>query len=86
MAIRQRIVDVLASKGGNEPLCPVCHQREFALGPYVALPVTASPVVGSSHFVPCVSLDCQTCGYVLLVGLNFYFTPDELAGMALNGV
>lgn len=83
--VRNRIVARITEKGGGSPLCPVCHQRTFRVGPYVQLPAgTQAMGLNLGRTMPCTSLLCNTCGNVLLVSLILLgFTPDDLESMDL---
>jgi hypothetical protein len=83
--VRRRILAKLVSKGGGMPLCPICHQRAFSIGPYVQLAAGIQAFnMNLGRTLPCTSLLCNTCGNVLLVSLILLgFTPDELKTMDL---
>jgi hypothetical protein len=83
-AIRQRVIDKIAAKQGGFPVCPVCHQNTFSLGPFVHLQVAKNPSkIELGTVMPCATLVCSTCGHVMLMGLLLLgFSVAELASLA----
>ena len=86
--VRLEIIARLARKGGGDPLCPVCHTNNFAVGGFVHLDnsVVAEPRIGTPprHY-PLIAVYCTNCGATQLVNLLILgFTPEELVGMRVT--
>jgi hypothetical protein len=84
-AIKARILQAIIARGGASPVCPVCSQRLWTVGPYIPMGVSTNPqqVRLGPEVVPCVILSCDTCGDMLLINLLILgFSAEELPTLA----
>jgi hypothetical protein len=73
--INDLIIEQLKVKQGISPRCPICENREFAVGDFVPVATAPNPLggyttpLGAPNVLPCVAVTCQRCGNTLFVNL-----------------
>lgn len=84
-SVRQRVLDKIVEKKGGFPVCPICHQNTFTIGPFVQFQVASDPAkIELGTVMPCATLICRTCGHVMLLSLILPgFSQAELSSLAI---